>query len=228
MTKTTTFFRKPLEPEMKLALTLRHLASGEKYASMKFAWRVPHNTIHPTIAEGQSARLGTSAPSATDTTPSTSTTKPPQDAMVIPAHRPTVVHGATSLPTPVNPTTLKRLRKDHPDANLLVSGFTSGHSCIPPHLRPLRSPYPCALFPATSELETLTQNLFHVSYAPFPLFACASAWKGVLDFLHSHELPTQLPLNPHHIALYLSFLHHTGKRCSFAKRSSRSLLSPIN
>ena len=29
---------------MKLALTLRHLASGDKYASMKFGWRVPSNT----------------------------------------------------------------------------------------------------------------------------------------------------------------------------------------
>ena len=29
---------------MKLALTLRQLASGNNYAPMKFGWRVPHNT----------------------------------------------------------------------------------------------------------------------------------------------------------------------------------------
>jgi len=44
ITKQQTFYRDPLEPGMRLALTLRHLASGSKYASMKFGWRVPHNT----------------------------------------------------------------------------------------------------------------------------------------------------------------------------------------
>ncbi len=44
ITKQHTSYRDPLEPGMKLALTLRHLASGSKYASMKFGWRVPHNT----------------------------------------------------------------------------------------------------------------------------------------------------------------------------------------
>ncbi len=44
ITKQQTRCREPLEPGMKLALTLRHLASGSKYASMKFGWRVPHNT----------------------------------------------------------------------------------------------------------------------------------------------------------------------------------------
>ncbi len=44
ITKQQTWYREPLEPGLKLALTLRHLASGSKYASMKFGWRVPHNT----------------------------------------------------------------------------------------------------------------------------------------------------------------------------------------
>ena len=44
ITKQQTFFRDPLEPGMRLALTLRHLASGGRYASMKFGWRIPHNT----------------------------------------------------------------------------------------------------------------------------------------------------------------------------------------
>ena len=44
ITKGHTSYREPIEPGMKLALTLRHLACGSKYASMKFGWRVPHNT----------------------------------------------------------------------------------------------------------------------------------------------------------------------------------------
>ena len=44
ITKQQTWYREPLEPCMKLALTLRHFASGSKYASMKFVWRVLHNT----------------------------------------------------------------------------------------------------------------------------------------------------------------------------------------
>ncbi|XP_068235815.1 putative nuclease HARBI1 [Palaemon carinicauda] len=44
-------FMDPLEPGMKLALTLRHLASGNKYASMKFGWRVPHNTQSLVVRE---------------------------------------------------------------------------------------------------------------------------------------------------------------------------------
>ncbi|XP_070196620.1 putative nuclease HARBI1 [Littorina saxatilis] len=46
-----TFYRDPLEPGMTLALTLRHHASGNKYASMKFGWRVPHNTQSLVVRE---------------------------------------------------------------------------------------------------------------------------------------------------------------------------------
>ena len=45
ITRQRTHYRDPLHPGLKLAITLRHLASGSKYANMKFAWRVPHNTI---------------------------------------------------------------------------------------------------------------------------------------------------------------------------------------
>lgn len=45
ITKQHTTYRSPLDPGLKLALTLRHLASGNKYSSMKFGWRVPHNSI---------------------------------------------------------------------------------------------------------------------------------------------------------------------------------------
>ena len=42
ITKQNTCYRQPIG--MKLAPTLRHLASGNKYVPMKFALRVPHNT----------------------------------------------------------------------------------------------------------------------------------------------------------------------------------------
>ncbi|KAK3083252.1 hypothetical protein FSP39_017703 [Pinctada imbricata] len=45
ITKQNTFYRSALEPGIKLAITLRHLGSGDKYASLKFDFRVPHNTI---------------------------------------------------------------------------------------------------------------------------------------------------------------------------------------
>ncbi|KAI8509462.1 hypothetical protein Bbelb_133100 [Branchiostoma belcheri] len=51
LTKNFTFMRLPMEPGLKLALTLRHLASGNTYMSMKFAWRVPHNTISVVVRE---------------------------------------------------------------------------------------------------------------------------------------------------------------------------------
>lgn len=45
LTKVDTNFRKALEPGLKLAITLRFLASGANYRSLAFAFRVPHNTI---------------------------------------------------------------------------------------------------------------------------------------------------------------------------------------
>ncbi|KAK8388677.1 hypothetical protein O3P69_020574 [Scylla paramamosain] len=41
ITKQHTFYSEPLPPGLKLVLTLCHLASGNMYVSMKFAWRVP-------------------------------------------------------------------------------------------------------------------------------------------------------------------------------------------
>jgi hypothetical protein len=55
ITKMHTRYRAPLEPGLKISLTLRHLASGNKYSSMKFAWRVPHNTISLVVREVCSA-----------------------------------------------------------------------------------------------------------------------------------------------------------------------------
>ncbi|XP_021376400.1 protein ALP1-like [Mizuhopecten yessoensis] len=51
ITKKDTRFRPALDPGMKLALTLRHLASGDSYASQKFGWRVPHNTQSQVVRE---------------------------------------------------------------------------------------------------------------------------------------------------------------------------------
>ena len=41
ITKQDTNYRKAIDPGMKLAATLRHLASGDTYASMKFDFRIP-------------------------------------------------------------------------------------------------------------------------------------------------------------------------------------------
>ena len=46
-----TRYKEPLEPGLKLALTLLHLAHGNKYASMKFDWKVPHNAISVVVTQ---------------------------------------------------------------------------------------------------------------------------------------------------------------------------------
>ena len=45
LSKQVTKWRKALQPGLKLAITLRFLASGDNYHSLSFAFRVPHNTI---------------------------------------------------------------------------------------------------------------------------------------------------------------------------------------
>ena len=45
ITKQNANYREALDPGVKRALTLRHLARGNKYHSMTYGWRVPHNTI---------------------------------------------------------------------------------------------------------------------------------------------------------------------------------------
>uniref|UniRef100_A0A8C5RC91 DDE Tnp4 domain-containing protein n=1 Tax=Laticauda laticaudata TaxID=8630 RepID=A0A8C5RC91_LATLA len=51
LTKANTNFRPSLEPGLKVALTLCHLASGTTYRSMQYGWRVPHNTISIVVRE---------------------------------------------------------------------------------------------------------------------------------------------------------------------------------
>ena len=49
--KQHTFWRVPLDLGMKLAITLRHLASGTKYRNMQFGWRIPNKTISIIVRE---------------------------------------------------------------------------------------------------------------------------------------------------------------------------------
>ena len=49
--KQDTPYRKSLEQDLKLVMTMRHLASRDRYASMKFDYRVPHNTMSVCIRE---------------------------------------------------------------------------------------------------------------------------------------------------------------------------------
>ena len=43
--KSTPNFKKPLEVGLKLAVTLRHLSTGEIYTSLQYQWRVGRKTI---------------------------------------------------------------------------------------------------------------------------------------------------------------------------------------
>ena len=51
LTKPSTNFRPSLDPGLKVALTLRHLASGTTYRNMQYAWRVPHNSISKVVRD---------------------------------------------------------------------------------------------------------------------------------------------------------------------------------
>jgi len=42
---TDTWMRKALTPELKLAITLRHLVTGDSYRSLMYGFRVAHNAI---------------------------------------------------------------------------------------------------------------------------------------------------------------------------------------
>lgn len=55
ITKQDTNYRNAIEPGLKLAMTIRHIATGDRYASMKFDFRVPHNTISLCVREVRQA-----------------------------------------------------------------------------------------------------------------------------------------------------------------------------
>lgn len=45
ITKQDTNYRKAIKPGLKLVMTIRHLATGDRYVSKKFDFRPPHNRI---------------------------------------------------------------------------------------------------------------------------------------------------------------------------------------
>lgn len=49
--KQETFWRKPVSPGLRLAITLRYLSTGSSYKSLSYAFRVAHNTISLIIPE---------------------------------------------------------------------------------------------------------------------------------------------------------------------------------
>ena len=51
LTKMDSNWRKALEPGLKLAVTLRFLATGNSYHSLAYSFRVPHNTISLFLGE---------------------------------------------------------------------------------------------------------------------------------------------------------------------------------
>lgn len=49
--KKDTNFRKAISPEIRLAITLRYLASGDSYRSLMLLFRIPHNTISGIVSK---------------------------------------------------------------------------------------------------------------------------------------------------------------------------------
>ena len=43
--------REPLSPGLKLAITLRHLASGDSYSTLQYTFRVARSTINKLVPE---------------------------------------------------------------------------------------------------------------------------------------------------------------------------------
>ncbi len=52
-------YRDPLPPGLKLAITLRHFATGDSYATLSFGFRVARNTIHYMIKQVSTAIVDT-------------------------------------------------------------------------------------------------------------------------------------------------------------------------
>ncbi|XP_041366976.1 putative nuclease HARBI1 [Gigantopelta aegis] len=55
ITKQNIWFRKPLEPGLKLSIAFRYYAEGDSYHSLMYSFRVAHNTISKIVLEVSSA-----------------------------------------------------------------------------------------------------------------------------------------------------------------------------
>ena len=49
--KKRTWWRKPIPPGLRVAVTLRLLATGDSYKSLQYSFRVAHNTISQIVPE---------------------------------------------------------------------------------------------------------------------------------------------------------------------------------
>ena len=52
ITKQDTWWRQALDPGLRFACTMRHLASGDSYSSIKWDFRVPSNTMSMFVESG--------------------------------------------------------------------------------------------------------------------------------------------------------------------------------
>ena len=52
ITKQDTWWRQALDPGLRFACTMRHLASGDSYSSIKWDFRVPSNTMSMFVKSG--------------------------------------------------------------------------------------------------------------------------------------------------------------------------------
>ena len=57
--KKRTFWRQPLDPGLRLAITLRFLATGDSYRTLQYEFRVAHNTISHIVPETCKAIVAT-------------------------------------------------------------------------------------------------------------------------------------------------------------------------
>lgn len=55
LTKRDTNYRSSLAPGLKLAITVRYMATGNSYHSLSYSFRVPHNTISCVVKEVSAA-----------------------------------------------------------------------------------------------------------------------------------------------------------------------------